>query len=317
MSGATFLAVFISFVITTVCTKLLIPVLHKIKFGQQVRDDGPQTHLKKQGTPTMGGIAFLAGIIITCVIFAFWHPRVWPVLAMTVAFGLVGFIDDYLKIVKKNTKGLKPLQKIAMQFVIMAAFCVYMMVFDENGTGVHIPFTEITVRFGWFYPVLLLFVVLGTDNGVNFTDGVDGLCSSVTAIVAVFVAVTSFLKHSDISTAAGAVLGGMLGFLIFNAYPAKVFMGDTGALALGGFVSSSFLLIGEPLLILIVGFVYFAEVLSSIIQVSYFKATHGKRIFRMAPIHHHFELGGWSETRVVTVFTIVTVLLSFVGLLSL
>lgn len=305
------------FILSALFTKLLIPTLHRIKFGQQVRDDGPQTHLKKQGTPTMGGIAFLAVIIIAAAIAAFFKPRILPVLFMTVGFGAIGFLDDYLKIVKKNTDGLSAKKKLILQFVFMAAFCVYMMVFDRNKTFVHIPFTETSIELGWFYPVLAFFVILGTDNGVNFTDGLDGLCSSVTAVVAVFIAAASFIKNADISIYAMIVFGSLLGFLAFNSYPAKIFMGDTGALALGGFVSASFLMLGEPFLLLIVGFVYLAEILSSIIQVSYFKATHGKRIFKMAPIHHHFELCGWSETRIVTVFTSVSILLALIGFVAL
>ena len=314
MTNVIVLSVLISFAISFAATKLLIPFLHKLKFGQQVRDDGPKTHLEKQGTPTMGGIAFLIAIIITSVIFAFKYSEIWPVLGLTVFYGLIGFADDMLKIKKHNSDGLKAWHKLALQFVAMALFCFYMIKCGQLGTSIRIPFGGGIVDIGWLYPILLFFVILGTDNGVNFTDGVDGLCSSVTMVVAAFLtAAALLLKVDGITPITAAVFGSLLGFLFFNAYPAKVFMGDTGALALGGFVAASFLMIGEPILILIVGFVYFAEVLSSIIQVAYFKKTGGKRIFKMAPIHHHFELSGWSETRVVAIFTGVTILLALVG----
>ena len=317
MTTTIILAALLSFALSAVLCKISIPILHKIKFGQVVRDDGPQSHLKKQGTPTMGGIAFLLAIIVVGAGFAIKYPTIWPVLILTAAYGIIGFIDDYLKVVRKNTDGLKPLYKLIMQFVLMAAFCFYMMKFNALGTVIHIPFVGVDVDLKWFYPVLLFFVILGTDNGVNFTDGVDGLCACVTIVVAIFIAAAAIVLGVEIAPIAVIVAGALLGFLLFNAYPAKVFMGDTGSLALGGFVAASFLIIGEPILILLVGFIYFAEVLSSIIQVAYFKKTGGKRIFRMAPIHHHFELGGWSETRIVTVFTTVTIVLSLIAFLGL
>lgn len=315
--GISVLAAIIAFVISVAATYVEIPFLKKLHFGQQVRDDGPKAHLKKQGTPTMGGISFILAIFIASVIFGFKYPKVWPVLLVTLAYGAIGFLDDYLKIVKKNTDGLKPLQKLIMQFIVMAFFCLYMMIVNDNGTTIKIPFTDIEWRLSWFYPFFMFIVMLGTDNGVNFTDGVDGLCSSVTAVVATFLTIASLLLKVEIYPITAAVVGAMLGFLCFNSHPARLFMGDTGSLALGGFVSAAFFMIGEPILIIIVGFIYFAEILSSIIQVAYFKKTGGKRIFKMAPIHHHFELSGWSETRVVTIFTIVTVLLSLVGLVAL
>ena len=309
-------AVLISFGISAVACPVLIPFLKKIKFGQQVREDGPQAHLKKQGTPTMGGIAFLFSVILTSLFFMKSYPQIIPILFMTMGFGFVGFLDDYIKVVRKHSEGLNPKQKMAAQFVITAIFCFYMMKYSGGGTVIHIPFLHTDWDMGWLYIPMVFLVVLGTDNGVNFTDGLDGLCTSVTIIVATFFTVVAMTTVSGIVPITGAVVGALLGFLLFNVYPAQVFMGDTGSLALGGFVASTALVLQNPLIILLVGFIYLIEVISVMIQVVYFKKTHGKRFFRMAPIHHHFELGGWSETRVVAVFTTVTALLCLIALLS-
>ena len=309
-------AVLISFGISAVACPVLIPFLNKIKFGQQVREDGPQAHLKKQGTPTMGGIAFLFSVMLTSLFFMKSYPQIIPILFMTVGFGFVGFLDDYIKVVRKHSEGLNPKQKMAAQFVITAIFCFYMMKYSGGGTVIHIPFLHTDWDMGWLYIPMVFLVVLGTDNGVNFTDGLDGLCTSVTIIVATFFTVVAMTTVSEIVPITGAVVGALLGFLLFNVYPAQVFMGDTGSLALGGFVASTALVLQNPLIILLVGFIYLIEVISVMIQVVYFKKTHGKRFFRMAPIHHHFELGGWSETRVVAVFTTVTALLCLIALLS-
>ena len=309
-------AVLISFSISAVACPVLIPFLKKIKFGQQVREDGPQAHLKKQGTPTMGGIAFLFSVMLTSLFFMKSYPQIIPILFMTVGFGFVGFLDDYIKVVRKHSEGLNPKQKMAAQFVITAIFCFYMMKYSGGGTVIHIPFLHTDWDMGWLYIPMVFLVVLGTDNGVNFTDGLDGLCTSVTIIVATFFTVVAMATVSGIVPITGAVVGALLGFLLFNVYPAQVFMGDTGSLALGGFVASTALVLQNPLIILLVGFIYLIEVISVMIQVVYFKKTHGKRFFRMAPIHHHFELGGWSETRVVAVFTTVTALLCLIALLS-
>lgn len=309
-------AVLISFGISAVACPVLIPFLKKIKFGQQVREDGPQAHLKKQGTPTMDGIAFLFSVMLTSLFFMKSYPQIIPILFMTVGFGFVGFLDDYIKVVRKHSEGLNPKQKMAAQFVITAIFCFYMMKYSGGGTVIHIPFLHTDWDMGWLYIPMVFLVVLGTDNGVNFTDGLDGLCTSVTIIVATFFTVVAMTTVSEIVPITGAVVGALLGFLLFNVYPAQVFMGDTGSLALGGFVASTALVLQNPLIILLVGFIYLIEVISVMIQVVYFKKTHGKRFFRMAPIHHHFELGGWSETRVVAVFTTVTALLCLIALLS-
>ena len=316
MSWEILLAIIASFVLCAVVCPILIPVLHRLKFGQQVRDDGPQAHLKKQGTPTMGGIAFLFAILTVGCVFALRHPKIWPILAVTLAYGLVGFLDDFLKVVKKQSEGLKAWQKMILQIIIMGGFCFYMMTSSELGTVIRLPFTDAVWDLKWFYPVFLLLVMVGTDNGVNFTDGIDGLCTSVTIVVALFLTAAAVKTGTDIAPVTAAVAGALMAFLLFNVYPAKVFMGDTGSLALGGFVASSFIILGQPLMILIVGFIYLAEVLSVMLQVGYFKATHGKRIFKMAPIHHHFELCGWSEAKVVAVFSIITALLCFLAYLG-
>ena len=322
MINETILAIIIAFAVSAILCPIVIPFLHKLKFGQQVREDGPQAHLKKQGTPTMGGLVFLTAVVITSLLYIREYPRIIPVLFMTVGFGVIGFLDDYIKIVMKRSEGLNPVQKLIGQFIITGIFVYYLVCSGEVGTSMLVPFTGgfehgLYLNLGFLFIPFVFFVVLGTDNGVNFTDGLDGLCTSVTILVATFLTIISIGENSGISPITGAVVGSLLGFLLFNVYPAKVFMGDTGSLALGGFVSASAFMMQIPLFIPIIGLIYLVEVLSVIMQVSYFKATHGKRIFRMAPIHHHFELGGWSETRVVAVFSIVTALLCLVAYLGL
>ena len=322
MINETILAIIISFAISAVLCPIVIPFLHKLKFGQQVRDDGPQAHLKKQGTPTMGGLIILSSIIITSLFYIKDYPKVIPVLFVTVGFGIIGFLDDYIKIVMKRSEGLNPKQKLLGQIVITAIFTYYLISADGVGTEMLIPFTGgfdggIMLDLGWLFGPAVFFIVLGTDNGVNFTDGLDGLCTSVTILVATFFTIVALGEGSGISPITGAVVGSLLGFLLFNVYPAKVFMGDTGSLALGGFVAASAFMMRMPIFIAIVGFIYLAEVLSVMIQVTYFKKTGGKRIFKMAPIHHHFELCGWSETRVVAVFSTVTAILCLIAYLGL
>ena len=322
MINETILAIIIAFAVSAILCPIVIPFLHKLKFGQQVREDGPQAHLKKQGTPTMGGLVFLTAVVITSLLYIRDYPRIIPVLFMTVGFGVIGFLDDYIKIVMKRSEGLNPVQKLIGQFIITGIFVYDLVCSGEVGTSMLVPFTGgfehgLYLNLGFLFIPFVFFVVLGTDNGVNFTDGLDGLCTSVTILVATFLTIISIGENSGISPITGAVVGSLLGFLLFNVYPAKVFMGDTGSLALGGFVSASAFMMQIPLFIPIIGLIYLVEVLSVIMQVSYFKATHGKRIFRMAPIHHHFELGGWSETRVVAVFSIVTALLCLVAYLGL
>ncbi len=322
MINETILAIIIAFAISALLCPIVIPFLHKLKFGQQVRDDGPQAHLKKQGTPTMGGLVILSSIVITSLFYIKDYPKIIPVLFMTVGFGIVGFLDDYIKIVMKRSEGLNPKQKLAGQIVITGVFAYYLWNSGEVSTEMLIPFTGgfengLFLNAGILFVPFLFFVVLGTDNGVNFTDGLDGLCTSVTILVATFMTIVAIGEDAGISPITGAVVGSLLGFLLFNVYPAKVFMGDTGSLALGGFVAASAFMMQMPFFIPVVGLIYLVEVLSVIMQVTYFKATHGKRIFKMAPIHHHFELCGWSETRVVAVFSITTAILCLVAYLGL
>ena len=315
MKYSVILPVLISFTISAVLCPLMIPVLKRLKFGQHVREEGPKAHLKKSGTPTMGGIVFLVSILLTSVFYIRDYPRIVPILFVTVGFGIVGFLDDYIKVIMRRSEGLNPKQKLIGQLMISCIFYYYLMV-SGIGTEVLIPFYGM-VDLKWAFLPLFFIGMLGTDNGVNFTDGLDGLCSSVTVLVAVFFTVVAIGENSGIEPITCAVVGSLLGFLLFNVYPAKVFMGDTGSLALGGFVAATAFMMKMPVFILLVGFVYVAEVLSVVIQVLYFKKTGGKRFFRMAPIHHHFELGGWSETRVVTVFSTVTALLCLVAYLGL
>lgn len=310
--------VIISFVISAVLGPVIIPFLRKLKFGQTVRDEGPQSHLKKNGTPTMGGVIFLLSVVVTSCIYMKEYPQIIPILFVTVGFGVIGFLDDYIKVVLKRSEGLTPSQKMFGQILVTGVFAVYMYRFSGISLEMIVPFfSDVTLDLGIFTIPVMFLAIIGTVNGVNFTDGLDGLATSVTIMVAVFFGVVALGAGSGVWPIAAAVIGSLLGFLLFNVYPASVFMGDTGSLALGGFVASIAYMLKMPIFILIVGLIYWIEILSVIIQVGYFKMTHGKRIFRMAPIHHHFELGGWSETRVVAVFTIVTAILCLIGLMAL
>ena len=310
--------VLISFGISAILGPVVIPFLKKLKMGQTERVEGVQSHLKKAGTPTMGGVMFLVSTVITALFYVKDYPKIIPVLFLTLGFGLIGFLDDYLKVVLRRSDGLLAWQKLLLQVVVKGIFTFYILNYTDISLTMRIPFwSGHYLDLGWLAVPLLFFAVIGTVNGVNFTDGVDGLASSVTLIVAVFFTVVSIGLKSGIEPFTCAVVGGLMGFLLYNVYPAKVFMGDTGSLALGGFVAGCAYMMQMPLFILIVGLIYLVEVLSVMIQVTYFKATHGKRIFRMTPIHHHFELGGWSETRVVAVFSIITAIMCLIGLLAL
>lgn len=315
----TLAAVFLSFGIAALILPFLIPFLIRLKVGQTERREGVKSHLKKAGTPTMGGIAILASVLITTVVFAPRYPRVLPVLVLTLGFGIIGFVDDYLKVVLRRSDGLLPKQKMAGQVIVTLIFLSYAWLRDPACLDWRIPFTGGYVLTGFafriFASIAAFGIIIGTVNGVNFTDGLDGLASSVTAIVAVFFCYASMTTYGGIEPVCAAVVGALMGFLLFNVHPAKVFMGDTGSLALGGFVAGAAYALQMPVFIAIVGLIYLVEVLSVIIQVTYFKKTGGKRIFRMAPIHHHFELGGWSETRIVAVFTIITALLCLAALI--
>lgn len=309
--------VIIAFAISALLGPIVIPFLRRLKIGQTERKE-LESHLKKNGTPTMGGIMILASIIITSVFYIGDYPKIIPILFMTVGFGIIGFLDDYLKVVLRRSDGLLPWQKMICQIIVTTVFAVYMVKYSDVSLTMLIPFSGGRyLNIGWLAIPVLYFAVIGTVNGTNFTDGLDGLASSVTVMVATFFSVVAIGTDAGIAPITCAVVGALLGFLLFNVYPASVFMGDTGSLALGGFVVSTAYMLQMPLFILIVGLIYLVEVLSVMIQVTYFKMSGGKRIFRMAPIHHHFELGGWSETRVVAVFSITTAILCLIALLGL
>lgn len=308
-------AVLISFIITAAGGPVVIPFLRRLKCGQTVREDGPGSHLKKDGTPTMGGLLILFSVMIVSVFFLDRNPEIMSVLFMTLGFGLVGFIDDYIKVVCKRSMGLRAWQKLALQLIVTGLFAHYLCHYTDVTLAMKIPgMSGLWLDWGGFNVVILFVVVLGTVNGVNLTDGLDGLAGSVTMIVAVFFAVMAIGHRNGIAPIACAVVGALMGFLLFNAHPAAVFMGDTGSLALGGFVAACGYLLEMPLYIAIVGLVYLVETTTVMLQVVYFKLTRGKRLFKMAPLHHHFELCGWSETAIVNLFTIMTALMCLLAL---
>ena len=318
MSKVCILSVLISFCLSAALAPVLIPWLRRLKIGQTVREDGPAAHLRKNGTPTMGGVIILVSVTATTLIFLKDYPECVPILFLTLGFGLLGFLDDYIKVVCRRSMGLSPLQKMLGQIAITGVFAYYLLNYTDVCLAMKVPFlSDVFWNFGGWNLPILFFVVLGTVNGVNFTDGLDGLAGSVTLMVAVFFSVVAVGVESGIEPVTCAVAGALLGFLLFNVYPASVFMGDTGSLALGGFVAACGYMLQMPLYIAIVGVVYLAEVVSVLLQVTYFRCSGGKRLLRMAPLHHHFELCGWSETRIMTLFTIVTALLCLVGFLAL
>lgn len=313
-------AIMIAFVIGVILCPIVIPLLRRLKFGQNVRDDGPESHLAKQGTPTMGGISFLIAFVVTSIFFMKGNADGQMILLVTLGYGIIGFLDDYIKIVKKRSLGLRAYQKLGLQLIVTGIFCAYML--REIGTAIYIPFMRgLTLDLGILFIPFLFIAVLGTVNGVNLTDGLDGLSSGVTLLVAAFFMIVSWAAGSTISPVCGAIIGGLLAFLIFNSYPAKVFMGDTGSLALGGFVAATAFVLKMPIFIVIVGFVYLWEAITVLLQVGWFKLTkkkygEGRRLFKMAPFHHHLEKCGWRETKVVTLFYVATALLCLVGFLG-
>ena len=313
-------AIIISFVIGVILCPIVIPMLRKLKFGQNVREDGPESHLEKQGTPTMGGVSFLIAFVATSFFFLKGNRDGAAIMLMTLGYGLIGFLDDYIKVAKKRSLGLRAYQKLLLQLIVTGLFCVY--VIKNIGTSIYIPFTDgMELDLGMLFIPFLFIVVLGTVNGVNLTDGLDGLSSGVTILVASFFMIAAWAAGSAAAPICGALMGGLLAFLIFNSYPAKVFMGDTGSLAMGGFVASVAFILKMPIFIAIVGFVYLWEAITVMLQVGWFKVTkkkygEGRRLFRMAPFHHHLEKCGWRETKVVTLFYVATALLCLIGFLS-
>jgi len=307
-----------SFLLTVVLAHYIIPVLRGHKMGQMIREEGPSWHKSKAGTPTMGGICFIMAILIVCAGFTVFYAlrkeqsALIPMaltLALAVFNGLVGFVDDYCKLIKKQNEGLKAWQKYALQLVAAVLYIVALMATGYLDTSVVIPFTSIELELGIFYYVFALILITGMVNSVNLTDGIDGLASTVTLVVSGFFAFVAFeLLSESLTLISATLIGGMIGFLIFNLHPAKVFMGDTGSLFLGGIVTGAAFLINNPLIIVIAGCVFVLEALSVIIQVGCFKLTH-KRVFKMAPIHHHFEKCGWKEGKIVGIFGTMTLLL--------
>ena len=308
----------ISFLITLLLGPIVIPLLKKLKVGQSIREEGPKSHYLKSGTPTMGGLIIIISLIITVFTSGIVTEDTYVLIFATLGFGFIGFIDDYIKVVMRRNLGLKAYQKIIGQIILAVILAIYQSNTSELGTKVIVPFLENNyLDLGILYVPFIAFVVVGTVNSVNLTDGLDGLASGVTLIVMSFFSIIA-LKWGlgSISLYATALAGACLGFLFHNSYPAKVFMGDTGSMALGGAVASIAILLNLPLLLPIVGGIYFIEALSDIIQVLSFKFT-GKRVFLMAPIHHHFEYKGWKETKIVSVFWFTTVILCLIGMLSL
>ena len=321
MLMSSLLTLVVALVVTLVFGPVFIPWLRKLKFGQEIREEGPKWHQKKSGTPTMGGIMFIVAmaiaILVTTVIFAMngnfntTYARCIVLFVISLGFGVIGFVDDYIKVVKKRNLGLTAPQKFIMQVVLAAIYFI-----GELDTAIKIPFTSIEWTMPiWLYIPFVMFVVVGVVNAVNLTDGLDGLASSITTIVGIFFMLVSYIvfKEYGVTVFSVALIGGLIGFLWYNKYPAKVFMGDTGSLFLGASVALMAIDLKMPIHLILIGFVYFMETLSVIMQTAYFKYTkkkygEGRRIFKMSPIHHHFEMCGWKEKKIVAVFTLVTVI---------
>jgi len=313
----------LSFVVSTILGIIIIPILKLFKVGQIERSDGPESHLKKQGTPTMGGIIIAAAVFIVCTFLYVQYSKkdiilarnILPLLFVTIGFGLVGFIDDFKKLVLKNTKGLKPLYKMIGLLIVAVIYTLFLTNVLKIGTDIYIPFIKEYINLPmWAYIPFAIFVLLGTTNAVNLTDGIDGLSTTVTTIILTCLTVISIIFGvKEVTLVGSALVGACLGFLLFNLHPAKVFMGDTGSLLLGGAIAGISLYLKNPLILIIIALIPIIETISVMMQVAFFKKT-GKRIFKMAPIHHHFELSGWSENKVVSVFSIITLALCIIGI---
>lgn len=319
--GIPVMALALSFIVTVILGGLLIPLLRKLKYGQSILEIGPSWHKAKQGTPTMGGLMFIGAIVVAFLIFGFKfysHGDIMSILALifSLIFGLIGFADDYIKVVKKRNLGLTVTQKFILQGLTAASYIIFLAIKYNVSTSINIPFLEKQIDLGWWYYILALLVIVYTVNSVNLTDGLDGLAASITVPVSMFFMFAAVRQGaSGIAVLSASITGGCLGFLIYNFHPAKVFMGDTGSLFLGGTVVTLAFALNMPVIILIVGFVYLFEAFSVVLQVACFKLT-GKRLFKMSPLHHHFELCGWKEVKIVYVFTLVTVVLCIIGYLG-
>lgn len=309
-----------SFLLTAIFGHIILPILRARKVGQIIREEGPSWHAGKTGTPTMGGICFILAFLLSMAALVIYESvagtgdydliAVALIVCYGVANAMIGFVDDYAKLLKKQNEGLTPKQKMVLQVAVTAGFVALMAITGHLTTGLRIPFTEIRLELGWFAYVVYLLVLVGFVNSTNITDGLDGLASSVCAVVALFILLMGVRRASpELASVAAALLGGVLGFLLYNHHPAKMFMGDTGSLFLGGVIMGCALLADELLLFVLAGLVFVIEMLSSLLQVVYFKITHGKRLFKMAPLHHHFEKCHWSEVGIVCLFSGVTVLL--------
>ncbi|MDQ0253819.1 phospho-N-acetylmuramoyl-pentapeptide-transferase [Evansella vedderi] len=308
----------LSFLIAVLLSPILIPFLKRLKFGQSIREEGPKSHQKKSGTPTMGGIMILLALIIATLVMATqFHSldvEIWLLLFVTAGFGLLGFLDDFIKVVKKRNLGLTSKQKFLGQVVISVIVYVVLLQTNLLDSSISIPGTTLAVDIGWLYLPLIIVILVGASNAVNLTDGLDGLVAGTTAVAfGAFAIIAYSLSLFTVSLFSVAVVGAVLGFLVFNAHPAKVFMGDTGSLALGGALGMIAILTKMELLLVIIGGVFVIETLSVILQVAYFKITGGKRLFKMSPLHHHYELSGWSEWRVVVTFWLVGILFGITG----
>ncbi|MCM3739134.1 phospho-N-acetylmuramoyl-pentapeptide-transferase [Oceanobacillus luteolus] len=314
-----FMTIGIAFLITVLFSPLFIPFLRRLKFGQSIREEGPQSHQKKSGTPTMGGIMIILSIVITSLIMVGKVSggigyELWLLLLVLIGYGLLGFLDDFIKVVMKRNLGLTSLQKLLGQILIAVIF-FFILKANDFSTFVQLPGTNIQWELGWFYAILVIFMLVGSSNAVNLTDGLDGLLAGTATIAFGAFAILAWygMPQDDIAIYSLASVGALLGFLVFNAHPAKVFMGDTGSLALGGSIAAVAILTKMEILLVIIGGVFVIETLSVIIQVISFKTT-GKRVFKMSPLHHHYELLGWSEWRVVTTFWLVGLVCAALGI---
>jgi phospho-N-acetylmuramoyl-pentapeptide-transferase len=307
----------ISFLVTLIFAPFFIPFLRKLHFGQYIREEGPKSHKKKAGTPTMGGVIFLIGLVAGILVMGFkYHmtnQNTYMLLFVTLGFGLIGLLDDFIKIVMKRNMGLTSKQKMAGQLIIAIVFWILVTRYDYS-TYLSFPGTDLMINLHWFYPLFVIFLLIGVPNATNLTDGMDGLLSGLSVIAfAAYAVIAWFAMDLGVSVFAMTMLGAILGFLIFNAHPARVFMGDTGSLAIGGALAGMAILTNTEILLAVIGGVFAIETLSVIIQVISFKTT-GRRVFKMSPIHHHFELSGWSEWKVVTVFWLVGLTLAVLGI---
>ncbi|KAB2337416.1 phospho-N-acetylmuramoyl-pentapeptide-transferase [Cytobacillus depressus] len=317
MERVIFFTILMGFLVTVLLSPIFIPFLRRLKFGQSIREEGPKSHLKKTGTPTMGGIMILFSVVITTLVMTgkFSEPTIktYLLLLVTIGFGLLGFLDDFIKVAMKRNLGLTSKQKLLGQIIISVIF-YFVLQQNDFSTVIHIPLTNLSYDLGWMYVLFIIFWLVGFSNAVNITDGLDGLSSGTTAIAfGAFAVLAWSLSQFEIAIFAVAVAGAVLGFLVFNAHPAKVFMGDTGSLALGGAIAAIAILTKLEIILIIIGGVFVIETLSVILQVISFKTT-GKRIFRMSPLHHHYELAGWSEWRVVVTFWAVGLLCAILGI---